>query len=244
MGYTTAEAVTIPFMLAIIVLVGMILGYTLRNKSRQIREIPLQAIAILILVLEVVKQAYLLITGTWTPWAIPMHFCSFFLIWFAFALFSRGTVHQLAYSCCLTGGILVTLMLIFMPRSIVNVACENIFATFSTFHTFVFHFSVVAYWVWLVMLRVYEPQSRFIWQTTVLYFGFFLLVIAAAFIFNTNYTNVLSSDIPPLENIRLSAGQFVYDLVMLLGGTALIAGVNAAIYGLYHLPHRSKTTSK
>ena len=231
MGYTRAEAIMIPLGMVVVLLLGITLRRLLKEKDHRVREIPLQVLAVMILVLEVIKQIYhLFIMRDWEPWDLPMHFCSFFLIWFTFALFSRGQVRQLAYSCCLCGGVLVTIMLLACPRMIVNVACQNIFGSFPSFHTYIFHFTVVAYWEWLLLLRVYQPNKNHIWQTTLLYMASFVLIIIAAFAFNTNYTNVLTTDIGILENLRLSAGQFVYDLLLYLGGTAMIAAVATVVY--------------
>ena len=230
-----AEAIMIPLGMVVVLLLGITLRRLLKDKDRRVREIPVQTLAVMLLVLEVIKQVYhLFIVRDWEPWDLPMHFCSFFLIWFTFALCSRGQIRQLAYSCCLCGGILVTIMLAAAPQMIVNVACQNIFGSFPSFHTYFFHFSVVAYWEWLLLLRVYEPHKSHIWQTILLYMASFALIMAAAFIFNTNYTNVLSTDIGVLEHLRLSAGQFVYDLVLYCGGTALIAVVATAVYLATH----------
>ena len=231
MGYTLAEAIAIPTALLIIGAAAWVLHHFLGQKSERVRTIPLTVLAIIILVGEVIKQWYHLgYKQDWTPWDLPVHFCSFFLVWFLFALCSRGAVRQIAYSCCLSGGILVTLMLICAPRMIVQNACSNIFASFGTVHTFFFHMIVVAYWVWMLALDLYQPQKRHIWQTTLLYLGYFCVILIAAYLLNTNYTNALYTDIAPLEYIRVHAGQVAYTLVMFGLGTAGIAGLSTAMY--------------
>lgn len=89
---------------------------------------------------------------------------------------------------------------------------------------------VVAYWLWLLLLRVYQPNKNHIWQTTILHMVMFALSMVAAFALNTNYVHVLTTTIGILERVRLSAGQAVYDVLLYLGGSALIAGVTTGIY--------------
>ncbi len=231
MLYTKAELLMMPLGLAVVLLLGITLRQLLKNKALWIREIPLQVLAGLTLLLEVAKQVYhLFILDDWYPWFLPMHFCSYFLIWYAFALCSRGRVRQIAYACSLYGGIIMTAVLLVAPRLILMDACQNIFASFSPFHSYVFHLIVVAYWAWLLLLRVYQPNKNHIWQATLLHWGMFALSISAAYAFNTNYVQVLTSTLGLLEKVRLGAGQFVYNLLIFTGGGLLVAGVGTATY--------------
>ncbi|MCM1404672.1 MAG: YwaF family protein [Prevotella sp.] len=231
MGYTQAEVIGMSVALFVILVGGVILRQTLRHATAAIRQIPLMILGATILLLEIAKQSYHLIQGDWNPWFLPLHFCSFFLIWYAVALCTRGKVRQLMYFCSLSGGILVSLLLFIAPRMIIHAACSNLLTSFDAFHTYFFHMGVVAYWIWMLMLNVYQPQRQHIYQTIILHTIFYFFVIAGAHIFHENYTNVLNSDgIALLENIRLSAGQFVYTIVMLLIGIAAITLATTATY--------------
>ncbi len=230
MGYTQTEFVTMFLALFIILVAGVILRFTLRNAPLEKRQKPLSILGATILVLEIMKQSYHLFIGDWGTWFIPLHFCSFFLVWYGIALFSRGKVRQLMYFCSISGGALVTLLLFLAPRMILHGASENIWDTFDHFHTFFFHMGVVAYWIWMLMLNVYHPERHHIYQTITIYTVFYFLIIAGAFAFHTNYTNVLTSDIGIMENLRLTAGQFTYDILLLAIGIGSIALVSTTTY--------------
>lgn len=242
MGYTQAEFIAMFLALFVILAVGVILRYTLRKSTAAVRQIPIMVLGATILLLEVAKQSYHLINGDWKPWFLPLHFCSFFLIWYAVALFTRGKLRQLMYFCSLCGGILVSIIMFIAPRMIIHNACQNLLGSFDSFHTYVFHMGVVAYWIWLLMLNVYQPERQHVYQTIVLHTIFYFFVIAGAHIFHENFTNALNSEgIAPLENLRASAGQFVYTIVMLLVGIAAITIAASATYFTINKFHHRNT---
>ena len=230
MGYTQAEFIHMFLALFVVLVLGVILKYSLRKKSAAVRQIPLMVLAAAILILEVIKQSYHLINGDWSTWYIPFHFCSYFLVWYAVALCSRGRLRQIMYFCSLVGGILVTILLFVAPRMILHTAASSVFDTFDHFHTFFYHMGVVAYWVWMLMLNVYHPERKHIYCAVIAHTVFFFVTIAGAHIFHTNYTNVLTADIGILEELRLSVGQFPYTIVLLMVGVVAITTVSCATY--------------
>lgn len=230
--YGTAEWIVMPTMLVLIVFAGFLMRYLFRNKSDKIRNIPLTIIAVVLIALEIAKQIYLIATDTWTTWAIPMHFCSWFLIWFALAQFTRGKFNQLARGCSIASCIVMTVSFYASPKNIVGEACSNYFNNFTSFHTLTFHMLVVAYGIWSIILNVYRAEKRHIWQAVALFAAEFLLIIASAYIFDTNFTNVLTSSIPLLEQFRLTCGQVPYLLVMFTFGVLLLPGIVAIIYAI------------
>ena len=94
--WTKEEVAVLPIILISIILVAFTLGHALKNKSDKIRNIPLIIIAVIILVLEVIKQVRAIVTG-YSGWTIPLHFCSFFMVWFPLAQFTTGKVKQSWY---------------------------------------------------------------------------------------------------------------------------------------------------
>lgn len=230
MGYSQAEFVTMFLALFVILVVGVILRFTLRNASLEKRQIPLSVLGASILILEVVKQFYHLFAGDWGTWFIPLHFCSFFLVWYGVALFTRGKIRQLMYFCSIAGGVMVTVLLFIAPRMILHDASKNILDSFDHFHTFYYHMGVVAYWVWMIMLNVYQPERQHIRKTVIIYSIFYFFILIGAYTFHTNFTNVLVSDIAIMENFRLTAGQFAYNIVLLSVGIVGIALVASATY--------------
>ena len=230
MGYTQTEFVTMFLALLVILTTGVILRFTLRKAPLAVRQIPLSVLGATILILEIIKQTYHLIVGDWCAWFIPLHFCSFFLVWYTVALFTRGKLRQLMYFCSITGGFMVTVLLFLAPRMILHEAAGSIWDTFDHFHTFFYHMGVVAYWVWMLMLNVYCPERQHIRKTVITYTIFYFVILVGAFIFQQNYTNALYSDIAILDNFRLTAGQFSYDAVLISIGVVSIALVSSATY--------------
>jgi len=230
MGYTQAEFFTMFIALFVVLILGVIFKFTMRKSTLAVRQIPLHVLGATILILEVIKQSYHLIKGDWEPWFFPLHFCSFFLVWYAVALFTRGKVRQLMYFCSISGGFMVSVLLFIAPRMILHDAAHDVWGSFDHFHTFFYHMGVVAYWIWMLMLNVYKPERGHIRSAVMIYTAFYFVVIAGAFLFHRNYTNVLYSDISVLENLRLNAGQFTYDILLLAIGIGAIALVSTITY--------------
>lgn len=226
MGYTPAEAIVMFPALIVVILIGLLLKLVLGDKSLAVREIPLHIIGFTIVSIEIVKQCYRVYTGTWATWCIPLHFCSFFLVWYSLALITRGKVRQLMYFCSLTGGFIVTVFMYVAPRIILVDAAHIFWDNFNHWHAFTFHMCVVAYWIWMLMLNIYQPDHRHIKKAVMLYTAFYLVVIAGAFTFHENYTDVLYSSLPAFDHFRLIAGQFAYDTVLLGIGIAIITAVS------------------
>jgi len=231
MGKTTqAEFMAIYLALFVIITLGIIFKHVLRNKNEAIRHIPLMVIAISLLVLEIVKQVYHIVCHDWKTWYIPLHFCSYFLVWYTIASFTRGKVRQTMYACSLTGGIIVSILLLIAPNLILHDATTNIFGNFNNFHTYVYHMGVMAYWIWMLMLNVYHHQQKHLIHTILLHMQMFFITIIGAHIFDENFTNVLCSDIGIMENLRLSAGQFTYTVVLFLVGISAVALISSCTH--------------
>ncbi len=231
MGYNTeAEFMAIFLALFVILIMGVILKHALRNKTEAVRHIPLMIVGAFILLFEVTKQTYHLVNHNWNTWHVPLHFCSYFLVWYGVALFTRGKIRQIMYSCSLVGGILVSLLLCIAPDMILHNATTDIFGSFDHFHTYFYHMAVMAYWIWMLMLNVYHPQRQHLITTIILHGIFFFVTIIGAHVFQTNYTNVLHSDISIMETLRYNAGQFTYTIVLALVGVLAVSIVASSIY--------------
>ena len=231
MGSTSrTDFVAIYLALFAIIIMGVILKHVLRNKSENMRHLPLMVIAGVLFVLEIIKQVYHIVCGTWHTWYIPLHFCSYFLVWYTVSFFARGKVRQSMYACSLTGGIIVSILLLVAPRMILHSATVNIFGNFNNFHTFFYHMGVMAYWIWMLMLIVYHHETCHLKRTVIFHIVFFFVTIIGAHAFHENFTNVLHSDISIMEEIRLSAGQFNYTVALFLVGIVAISLVSGVIH--------------
>ena len=84
--------------------------------------------------------------------------------------------------------------------------------------------SILSFITWVLLLIGYGCQ--YVKKTVMLYTAFYFVIIAGAYIFHENFTDVLVSSIGAFDNFRLSAGQFAYDVTLLgigVGSIALVA---------------------
>ena len=229
-NYTASQKIVMPLMLVIIIVLGILLNFLLKNKSDKIKNLPLTFIAITLVVLEIIKQVYHIKRGTWTTWHIPIHFCSSFIFWLPFAQFSNGKIKDLAYACAMSAGVLMTFIFYLDPTSIFGNACDNPLASFPTFHTFTFHFLAVAYWIWLWIFKLYSPNKNHIYKVGFIFGIYYLVIIASAYLLNTNYTNVLYSVNEGMQAIRLKIGT---PLFLILLFTLAVLGIMAICFLIY-----------
>ena len=216
--WTEDEMIVLPIMLISIIIISALLGYLLRNKSEKIRGIPLIVIASVILVLEVIKQIRAGVTGEYTTWTIPLHFCSFFMVWFPLAQFTTGKVKQVGMACSLATSAMMFLLFYINPSSIINDSSGAVFESFSNFHTFTFHHLIILYLFCMLALRVYKPQkSDFLWGS-IAFTLWAIIATTMAHVLDTNYTNILHSNIPFMESLRVATGQIFYTIVMYIFG--------------------------
>ncbi|MCQ2381929.1 MAG: hypothetical protein MJ054_01350 [Clostridia bacterium] len=80
------------------------------------------------------------------------------------------------------------------------------------------------------MLNIYQPDRSHIKKCVITYSIFYFVVIAGAYIFQENFTDVLRSSIGAFDIFRLTAGQFAYDIALLAFGIGSITGISFLTY--------------
>ncbi len=235
-SYTSSQMIVMPIMLVTILGISLLIGRLLRGKSDKIRHIPIVIVASLLLALEVIKQTYLIVNHKWSYWSIPVHFCSALMLWYAIAAYSKegSTLRQVGYGTSFAGSLLMNILFYIGPSSIFGNACDNPIANFNTFHTFTFHFVAISMWMLILTLDLYRPTKRNYIYSIISFALYFCVIIACAYIFDTNYTNALHSNIPFMEQFRLFAGQFWYTVVSFVAGLSAIAGILALYWVIYN----------
>lgn len=216
MNYTLSQLIIMPLMFVAVLLTSLVLGKLLKNKPEKIRRIPVVVVTTFLLLFEVVKQMYNIVNNSWTTWALPLHFCSALMIWYAIASYSKegSFARELGYATSFAGSLLMTICFYFYPTGIFGNACDNPFSSFSTFHSFTFHFLAISIWMLILTLKLYTPSKKAIWGSVVAYSIYMGATIALAYLFNTNYANALYSNLSVLENIRVTYGQVPYLLIL------------------------------
>ena len=219
--WTKVELIVLPIMLVTIILISVTLGHMLKNKSQKVRSIPLIIIAAVILVLEVIKQIRAIATG-YSGWTIPLHFCSFFMVWFPLAQFTTGKVKQVGMACSIATSTMMFALFYFNPSSIIGNSTSNVFESFSSFHTFTFHHLVILYMFCFIFLNVYKPKkSDFLWAS-VAFSLYAILAVTMAHVLQVNFTNLLESNIPFMEAFRVKFGQVLYTILMYIVGVGCV----------------------
>ena len=217
----------------IIELIGaFFIGKALKGKSEKIRLIPIQVITIILLVLEVAKQLYGLITG-YDLYSIPLHYCSLFLFIFPFVSFYKGK-HKDIFRClgavisaCLFLFMTIYPNLIYPAEDVIN--CGN-FLAFKTsyflgFHTVFFHCIAMASFPLFLVLDLFEFNlKRDLLSVLAWFAGYCIIVAPISHIIKVNFNNFYHCNNAALENFRLSmidkigwVGQLIYVLMISIG---------------------------
>ncbi len=226
--YTTAELVLLPVCFLVMVGIAVLLRFLLKGKTEKIRSIPFIVITILLWVGEIIKQILELTSAKgYDFWALPLHLCSTYFIWFALAEFTGAKIRVRMQNIAFVMTLYVVVGLYAGPRTIIGSSCENVFASYSTAHTFFFHHLVILYALLTVALGRFHPQKKDVWLFAGCMAAYFVIACACAHLLKENYLNLLYSNVPFMEALRVQAGQVVYTIVyglaMTTAGTIFIA---------------------
>ena len=215
--WTSSEAIVLPVALLVTILIALIISFLARKKEAIIKRIPLMVLSIIVWLLEIVKQVLNIVSG-YSLWAIPLHFCSLFLYFYPLASFFRGRVGEFGRTMCFVAGSLFVILFYFNPSSIIGSSCNNIFQDFSSFHTFTYHHIIILFYLTMLFSKLYLPSKKDFIFVPIGILGYALIAIPLAYILNVNFCNILESNIPFMETLRVNAGQVAYTILLILVG--------------------------
>lgn len=204
--------------LAVMFAAAWTLRVVIGNKSLKIRMIPIQIIAVLLVLLEIGKQGLSLQQG-YDLYHLPFHFCSLFVFALPIMAFYRGKHRQTVYGVTAALCAALFLLMLIYPNLIYSAAnIREFFVDFFSFHTVAFHNLVMLAFVLIAALELHTPAPKGEWKAVVLFtVGFCVVSSAMAQILQTNYANFYSCNIPPLEAVRVSLqGVLGYGFTQLL----------------------------
>ena len=190
---------SIGVMLILCVLLRLWLG----KKPLRVRMIPIQVIAVLLILLEIGKQTVSFSKG-YNLYHIPLHFCSLFLFSIPLMAFYRGK-HEAVVRTVTTvlSGSAMLLMTIYPALIYPAWDVENYFSGYFSFHTVTFHGLVYFAYLLILTLQLYGDFGRRERNATLIAITIFSAVAAtAAQLLKTNFTNMYQCNVPPLENVR------------------------------------------
>ena len=116
--WTESQNEILPIAFTIVIIVSIIVGILLKNKSQKIKNLPFVIITIILLIAEVIKQIRAIDIG-YNLWSIPLHYCSMFLLWFSLASFGRGKVQDAGRKISLITGLPFIVSFIICPNTII-----------------------------------------------------------------------------------------------------------------------------
>ncbi|MBR6737297.1 MAG: YwaF family protein [Clostridia bacterium] len=221
--WSATDKVALPIGIATVFILAVLLRIILKNKSEGLKKLPLRILAVTGVLLEIAKQIYFIfIADSYITYALPFHFCTLILIMLPLAQFLPNKVARFIKAPATVFSLLVFALILIHPRSMIGNATQNLLV-FTSFHTFAFHFVVVAYGVFSIFLQDYTPRYKDAFSLIFCVLFYASYGIPAAFTLKSNYIKILSApEIPFLDNIRLTCGQVLYDVV-LFSGIILIA---------------------
>lgn len=233
--WSLEHAQTLPAAVAAMLVICMILRLTIGKMDRKIRMIPLQIVAVLLVVLEIGKQ-WVSFTRGYDLYHIPLHFCSIFIFALPVMSFYRGKYASLvsgvtAGLCAACSGLtLIYPCLIYSGDNV-----KNFFVDYLDFHTVAFHNLVIFAFLLIIFLQLHEPQKKGEMKAIALFLMCFCTV-AAIFsqVLQTNYAGFYSCNVPPLEAVRISLQPILgYGVTQLIYVLALMAVHVLFVWGFY-----------
>ena len=180
-----------------------------------------------------VKQLYNAFNGSYSTWIIPLHFCSMFVFLIPLAEFFNGKIRDMSQALAFTCSFMFVALFYFQPSGVLGNATSNVFGSFNSFHTFVYHHLIILYFGLTISLNLYKPKMK---HTLYVFIGltiYFIVGVSFAFILNTNYCNFLYSVIDIVESLRLHFGQVLYLIGMYIFGIILSCGFMLIINLIY-----------
>lgn len=203
--WTAAHAKTLPPALLAMILIGIVLRLWIGKKSLKIRMIPLQIIAVLLVVLEIGKQ-YVSFKNGYDLYHIPLHYCSLFIFAVPAMAFYTGKhgakVRAIGAGLCAA---MAVLLLIYPALIYGEWNIRDFFKGYMDMHTVTFHNLVLFAFVLILALDLHKPEGSREQKYPVLATVVFCVVSAtAANAIAVNFANFYQCNIPPLEAIRIS----------------------------------------
>lgn len=224
-NWTNSDKIAIPTMLLVIGLLAVLLFFALKNKSEKIKRIPTKVISVLIIVLEVAKQIYFAVKGIYTVNHIPVHFCSLIVVIIALSEFLPQKIAKYLDAPSIVFPILTILLVLTFPKSMIGNSSSTMFSSFPNFHAFYFHALVIAYPIIKLTLVRFELNLKYCYCLIGCIVFYAIYAVPVAFALHNNYVNILWNSFAPLENLRQSCGQVIYDIVWFLFIVAISIGV-------------------
>ncbi len=232
MEWSEYDKRVLPLLLLCILLTSVLLGILLRRLPLWVRGIPTALVALAAVFLEVVKQQWNA-AGEQDPFCLPFHYCSLFVVILPLAELFGDRMSRIFRPIATSMAFVVSVAMYTAPEGVLGTATEFFGKTFRPTHTLLLHHLVVLYLFLAVALRLYRPRITdplLVGAVGALYMA---AAIPLSYRLDTNYCNILTSVLPPLESFRLEAGQRAYT-VLLCGAMTLGAAFGSVLHSILY----------
>lgn len=246
--WTPAHAKTILPALAVMIALSVLLRKLLIRRNQEVRMIPVQIITVLLVLLEVGKQALSFARG-YDLYHIPLHICSLFIFVMPAMAFYRGkyrhSVRAVAAALCTA---VFALMMIY-PNLIYSADnIRNFFRGYFDFHTVAFHNLIMLLFMLLLALNLHSTEKGYGKAIVIFTVCYCAVAASMAHLLKTNFANFYHCNIPPLEALRLQVtevlGVVPTQLLYVLIVSALTVGFILGVYQLYRFANRINSKKK
>ena len=234
---------------AVMILLTFLLRYLLRNKSHNVRMIPMKIIACILVVLEIGKQGLSLYRG-YDLYNLPFHFCSLFIFAMPALAFYKGKHRQQVYGVVIALSAAMTILTLIYPNLIYGPwSVVGYFKDYMSFHTVTFHNLMILAFFLMIGLEIHTPAPKQEAGSVLVFtFGFCIVAAVMSQLLKTNYAGFYSCNVPIFEAVRLGLqpvigvafAQVVYVLVVAALHVSFTYGSYWAYVGLRRLASREK----
>lgn len=231
--WTFKHLITLLPSMIIMLAISILVGYLLRNKSKNIKMIPIYVLIGLLILSEIGKQIFYISTNSWILYYIPLHYSSLCLfLGSAYIFYSWNKENKVARFFNSFFYTYLAVMFVFMcvyPNIVYSTdAIDGFFKDYGMFHQVFYHGLVIFIFFMMLTLNLIELHPKRDCLSLILgTLGYALIEAVVGNILKTNYNNLYYSGVGFVENIRLQLndslgffGQLIYILaytcVMLL----------------------------
>lgn len=223
--WTIEHAITFFPTFLVMLAFSFLLGKLLQGKSEFVRSIPLQLIAMTLVMMEIIKQVRSFGENGYDLYSLPLHFCSLFLYILPMHSFFRVKPRPIidALTVMLTASLIVNMFI--MPANIYSADnIRNTFQGYGSFHTVIFHNLVCLYGLLTISLKAYKMNLKRDVIVSLIFLTVYVIIATFfSYTLKTNYHNLYRCNIDFIWN-------FVTSLQEKLGGLGWI--VQATYVGL------------
>ncbi len=238
--WTSEHIKTLIPSVVIMLIISMALRLVIGKKNRSVRMIPFQILSVIIVLIEFGKQAVSLSKG-YDLYHLPFHFCSLFIFMLPIMAFYNGKHRDTV--CSITTALCASVFIIMMiyPSLIYSAYdISNYSDNYLCFHTVTFHNIVIMEFFLILFLDLNKSEEKERMKPILLFVLVYNLIAAAmAYLLKTNYNNLYSCNIPPLESLRQTVenslgrvpAQMLYVAIVILMDLLFVS----MSYGFYKL---------